>query len=392
MQNSKIDMRSVIPMIPQFKVLRQVRCLAEVLDYNHRLMNIPAMWRLTMGEGVKLVILDTGVPNHPDLKPAGGKSFVPGYYEDKNGHSTHCGGIVNAVANNGMGVAGIAPKTEVYYGAVLDGDGGGAIENIVKGIYWAVDEIRADIISMSLGIEHGFPAFPEFKKACDYAKAKGVALFAAAGNEYGKVGQPACYPSVIAVAAVTDKMSHADFSNTGPEVDFAAGGEEVFSTYLNNSYAKLSGTSMACPALAALGALIKSEHRKRGEELTPDELKEHIRRIAFDVGPEGFDETFGWGIPLFRKGDDPYAAEAEPAPLPPAEDVPAGPGHAVKKSGIEPNCLTWRLALEFVEQLDEALNGKSEQQSLTQALRLSVGAMAERMRKLDAALRAKNKS
>lgn len=381
-----IDNHTVIPMLSPFKVLRQVRILAETLDYNHKLMNIPAMWKLTRGEGVKVAILDTGLPNHPDLKPAGGKSFIPGYLEDKNGHSTHCGGIVNAIANNGMGVAGIAPEAQVYYGAVLNEDGGGAIDNIVKGIYWAVDEVKVDIISMSLGIEAGYPDFEDLRKACDYAKAQGVAVFAAAGNEYGAMGQPACYPGVIAVAAVDNAMEHADFSNTGPEVDFATGGVDVFSTYLNKTYAKLSGTSMACPALVGLATLILSEHRKRGEKLSPDELKDHIHRIAFDVGPEGYDDTFGWGIPVFHKGDDPYAPPGEaPAPLPPTTTPDAG---AVKKLGIEPNCLSWRLLLKFVSSLDENMAFLTPSEAFAATLKeLSI-----ELHKLDAAMKAKNKS
>jgi len=256
-------------MIPDYKVTARVQILAERLDFNHSLMNIPEMWKTTRGAGIKIAVLDTGLPNHVDIQPCGGASFVPGYKQDRNGHSTHCAGIIAAIAGNGMGCAGIAPDVEDYYGAVLDGDGSGTIEAIVKGIYWAVDEIKADIISMSLGISDGAPHIKELEDACKYAVSKGTAVFAAAGNEAGRVGQPAKYDCVIAVAAVNDRKEHARFSNVGPEVDFAAGGVDVYSTYLNNGYAKLSGTSMACPALAAVGALILADHKACGEILTP---------------------------------------------------------------------------------------------------------------------------
>jgi len=79
-----------IQMLPPYKVLSRVSILSETLDYNHKMMNIPAIWRTTKGavngEGVPGVILDSGVPNHVDLRPDGGKSFIPGYKEDKNGH------------------------------------------------------------------------------------------------------------------------------------------------------------------------------------------------------------------------------------------------------------------------------------------------------------------
>ena len=90
-----------IPMIPPTVAKVTVSILAEATDYNHRIMNVPAMWKSTMGKGVKLVVLDTGLPKHSDLQPCGGKSFIEGYLEDKNGHSTHCAGIIAAHIING---------------------------------------------------------------------------------------------------------------------------------------------------------------------------------------------------------------------------------------------------------------------------------------------------
>ena len=310
-------------LIPNFKVEVCVRILAEMLDYNHRLMNIPEMWKRTTGKDVKVAVLDTGLPNHPDLHPAGSHSFVEGYLEDKCGHSTHCGGIIAAIANNGMGVAGIAPDCDDYYVAVLDGDGSGTIEAIINGIHYAVDAIGADVISMSLGIEAGAPYLAELENACNYAVDRGCTVAAAAGNEYGKVGQPAMYDSVLAVAAVDSKEQHADFSNSGPEVDFATGGVNVFSTYLNQSYAKLSGTSMATPALVGAATLIVSDSLiNSGKKLTPAEVKEKLKKIAYNVaanGP-GYDELEGFGIPLFRKDDG-----GDPVIIPPPTPTIAKP-------------------------------------------------------------------
>jgi subtilisin len=293
-----MNIEEPIKLIPDFNVEARVSILAETVDYNHKMMNIPEMWQKTQGKGIKVVVLDSGIPKHLDLLPEGGKSFIPNYSEDKNGHATHCAGIIAGIANNNMGIVGIAPDVDDYYGAVLGADGSGSIKSIIDGIMWAVDEIHANIISMSLGISARYPTVKQFEDACNYAHEKGVAIFAAAGNEYGKVGQPAKYDSVFAVAAVDNKKQHAKFSNTGPEVDFATGGVNVYSTYLNNSYAKLSGTSMACPALAGVAALILADATVK---LSPDELKKKIEKIAYDVGPKGFDETYGHGIPIFGK-------------------------------------------------------------------------------------------
>jgi minor extracellular protease Epr len=346
-----------IPMIPPFRVVSRVQILAEMMDYNHQMMNVPAMWRDTMGAlkdgtGVPVVILDTGIPNHVDLKPAGGKSFIPGYERDLNGHGTHVAGIVAAIANNSMGVAGIAPDCDDWYGAVLDEQGSGEISQIVAGIRWAVDEVGAKVISMSLGIPDGYPIFPELEKAVNYANSQGVAVICAAGNEASGVGQPACYDSTIAVAAVNSRKEKAWFSNKGSEIDFAAGGVDIYSTYLNNGYVKLSGTSMSAPALTGVATLILADEKNdHGKWLTPDELMEKMKRISYDVGGDGFDELYGNGIPMFRSGiGEPDEPEANPEP--PIEQPQPNPPNA-KKSAF-PCGLTWKVLKAFSEGADRA--------------------------------------
>ena len=355
-----IGVNDRIPMIPPYKVLSRVSILAEKQDYNHEMMNVPEMWKSTRGDAVKVVVLDTGVPDHVDIKVAGGKSFIPGYMTDSNGHGTHVGGIIAAIANNGMGVAGIAPECECYYGAVLDGGGSGSIDGIVEGIKWAVDEVGAHVINMSLGISAGAPIFKELEDACKYAESKGVVVVCAAGNEYGSVGQPACYDSVIAVAAVDSSMQHADFSNIGPEVDFASGGVNVYSTYLNNGYAKLSGTSMACPAMAGVIALIMADEAgDTGKWLNKNEVVEKLKKIAYDVGPEGFDEIYGHGIPVFAKHEEEEEHELPNDPEEPVDEPVEEPvEEPVDKpdDGISPCRLGLPMAKVFINAAVEAMD------------------------------------
>jgi len=364
-------------MLPDFRVVSKVQILAETLDYNHEMMNIPHMWKETRGGGVKLVVLDTGLPKHIDLDPVDSKSMIPDYLEDENGHATHVGGIIAAIAQNGMGVAGIAPGVDDYYGAVLDGEGGGSLDDVIRGIYWAVDEINADIINMSLGVPDYAPLIKEMEAACNHAVDQGCLVVAAAGNEASGVGQPAMYDSVVAVAAVGSDREHAYFSNTGPEVDFATGGVDVYSTYLGNSYAKLSGTSMASPALAAVAALIKAKHRQQGTELTPAQLKEHIRKIAYDVGPGGFDEMYGHGIPIFGKNGN-------TAPEEPSEEQPNGSKQ--KDKGPSSNCLYWRTWTMFIQKVDRELHdGAYLEDAFTEGIRL----LAKETKYIDRMLRRK---
>lgn len=306
-------------MIPPYRVISRVQILSEVQDYNIKLMNVPAMWKHTMGEGIRVVVLDTGLPKHNDLFIKGSKSFIDGYCEDKCGHSTHCAGIIGAIADNDMGISGIAPNCELWTGSVLDGEGNGNFEDIIKGIYWAVDEVGANIINMSLGVPDGTPMLWELEKACNYAYDHGVIVVCAAGNEGAGIGQPACYSNVLAIGAVNSKTEHARFSNYGPQIDYAAGGVDVYSTYLNNGYAKLSGTSMAAPAITGIVALIMADELKdKGKILSPKEVIEKLDKISFDCGEEYFDSLFGNGIPIFKNGDDPLVSDpSNPTPEPP---------------------------------------------------------------------------
>ncbi len=279
-----------------------VGILSEKRDYNHELMNIPYMWRETMGAGVKTVILDTGIPIHIDLPKTDGKSFIPGYSIDKNGHATFIGGKLDGIAYNGMGVMGIAPDSEHFYGTVLGKNGSGSVRSIVEGILWAVDTVKADIVNLSLGVPGRARIGTELEDACNYARKKGVLLVAAAGNDGGKVNHPARYDSVVAVGAVGRNKRIARFSSRGTQIEFVAGGVDNYSTYLNNGYTVMSGTSFASPAIAGVAALILSSHRKKGRDLTPDEVIDHINRIAVRVHKNERSIT-GAGIPVFKSED-----------------------------------------------------------------------------------------
>ena len=289
--------------------------------------------------------------------------------------NTHCGGVIAGISGNNMGVAGIAPDVSDYYGAVLGHDGGGEIGNIVKGIMWAVDDVGAKIISMSLGIPAGYPNFEALEKACNYAREQGVLIIAAAGNEAGDVGQPACFDSVTAIAAVNNKKERAWFSNTGPEVDFAAGGVDVYSTYLNNGYAKLSGTSMACPAMSAMFALIIADEKNdHNRWLSPDEAVEKMKKISFDVGADGFDEQFGHGIPVFSNIEEPDEPGDQPNPIPiPEPSPPSG-----KKSSF-PCGMTWSLLSTFGDAAGKAAKAGATPDGAILAGFKSIGRLAEKL-------------
>jgi len=300
----------LIPMLPDERPELVAASLASLHDYNRDLSNIPAMWRHTKGAGVKVAVLDTGMPRHRDLSVVGAQSFISGYLEDCQGHATAVGSIISGLGCASTGVAGVAPDADMYYGVVLNSSGAGSMTSVAQGINWAVDEIHADVINLSLGTPHAYGCDPKVQAACRHAYENGVVVVGAAGNDARDVNWPAALDTVIAVAAVDRNLKAASFSARGPEVEFAAGGVSVMTAYLDNGYATLSGTSFSAPVVTGIIALIISEHRSRGIKMSPEEVRQHLKEIAYDVGAEGRDNETGWGVPVFTK--DTFNATGRP--------------------------------------------------------------------------------
>ena len=214
-----------------------------------------AAWSVTKGEGVKVAVIDTGIDcNHPDLKAncAGGYNALdagkPPF--DDNEHGTHVAGTI-AAALDGKGVVGVAPKARLYAVKVLDKDGSGGLTSIIKGLIWAGNN-KMDVANMSLGAPMGTIFM---RAALKYAAMRGVAVFAAAGNDGGSVNYPGAYPEAIAVSALGPSETIAKFSSRGKQVQFIAPGVGVKSSVPNGGYDEFSGTSMATPHMTGLGAL-----------------------------------------------------------------------------------------------------------------------------------------
>lgn len=228
-------------------------------------------WDTTLG-GAKVAILDTGIDqDHEDLsvkivdKVHDQKNFSDSpTIDDLYGHGTHVGGIVAAVTDNNIGVAGGCPNCQLMNGKVLNDSGSGAYSWVAGGITWAADN-GAKVINMSLG---GVSPSKTLERAINYAWKKEVILVGAAGNSGNQSKTyPGAYTNVIAVAATNNKDQKASFSSYGAKwVDVAAPGENIFSTFPNHSY-KInknlnydfgSGTSMATPMASAVAGLIWS--------------------------------------------------------------------------------------------------------------------------------------
>lgn len=285
-------------------------------------INLFEAWEVETGSPkVKVCIVDGGIDlKHEDLvdnldiensynfiKDKDGKDHGKNIYPDVDGHGTHVAGTVAAVNNNGKGVAGIA-----------GGDGKGkGIRLISAQVYgYSNDKTPPSSIGIKYGADHGavisqnswgyrYPGprqvLPHDKESIDYfikyagmdkdgkeqlpdsPMAGGVVIFAA-GNDYvGYDASPAMYSEVIAVSSMASDFTKSEFTNYGSWVDIMApGGDQgkfgkfggVFSTLPKNKYGFMQGTSMACPHVSGIAALVVSKYGKQG--FTNKQLKEML--------------------------------------------------------------------------------------------------------------------
>jgi subtilisin family serine protease len=313
---------SSIIKLPDFTVGLMTRTLVNPINYGKLLHNIPAAWAESRGAGVKVGVIDTGLPEHRDLKNQidAAKNFTSSPLEDTVvGHSTHVCGII-AAAGEGDGVTGIAPEARLVVAKALSDAGSGNDTQIAQAIDWCVAQ-GCQIINMSLGAPHTAErGLRATRAAVIRAFNAGVTLCCASGNESQKhCGLPAAWIECIAVGAVDQNKKHANFSNSGPELDCAAAGVDIMSTFLKNTYAALSGTSMATPQVAGICTLILSAHLGNPNKETPIknglDMLAHLESICIDVGDAGCDIDFGWGIPVFGHVD-PRPKPLKPPPKP----------------------------------------------------------------------------
>ncbi len=233
--------------VNRFKAPKKIHSLPEavkrsyvkgLVDYPWGVLALdaPAAWlRSRSGEGVKVLILDTGVDkDHPNLASrfVEGRNLMSGTvdpnspypYFDDIGHGTHVAGTVLA-DGFGVGVVGVAPQALLYVGKVCAQSCGGAA--IMAGIDWAIGE-GIDVVNMSLG-----SPFSSATGAAIYKKAEeaNVVVVAASGNNgRGFISYPAGYPHVLSVGAIDEAKNIAEFSNWGTNLDVVAPGVSILSS------------------------------------------------------------------------------------------------------------------------------------------------------------------
>lgn len=270
-------------------------------------VNASQAWTITTGSpSVIVAVIDSGIDlNHPDLAgriwvnpgeiPNNGRDDDRnGYRDDRNGwnfyarnndvrdldgHGTHVAGTIAAVANNGLGVVGVAPGVRIMPLKFFGPSGDGAISDAVAAIYYAVAN-GAKVINASWG---GAEYSRSLDDAIGYANSQGVVFVTAAGNSTSNNDARPTYPpniahpNVLSVAAIDRNGNLASFSNYGARtVDVAAPGVDILSTIPGGRYETYSGTSMATPHVAGVVALLAS----RSPELSAAAIVERVRASA----------------------------------------------------------------------------------------------------------------
>ncbi|WP_337176822.1 S8 family serine peptidase [Paludisphaera sp.] len=234
------------------------------------------------GRGIRVAVLDTGLDlKHPDFigRAITSRSFISGEaVQDKNGHGTHCVGTACGRNDVNGRRYGCASEAAIFVGKVLGNGGSGPTAGILAGMEWAVNN-NCQVISMSLGNKVSTPS-AAYEAVGQRALQRGCLIVAAAGNHRrtvpsppGAVGQPANSPSIMAVAAVDQRLGLASFScisggAAGASVDIAGPGVAVYSSWpMDTRYETLNGTSMATPHVAGIAAMWSQSQRATGPRL-----------------------------------------------------------------------------------------------------------------------------
>lgn len=281
------------------------------IDYLHR--------KGYKGNGITVAILDTGISPHPDFEDriVCFKDFIneKDYLYDDEGHGTHVAGIIGGSGRKSQGLlCGIAPLSNIVALKVLDNKGHGDEENVIKAIYWIIDngyKFNIRVINISFGTTN-FKSdnYHKLIKAIELLWSLGFVIVASAGNNgpgYGTVTTPGDCESVITVGADYDNVRmiingriKTNYSGRGPtkhsyiKPDLVAPANKIYSccNMWNKGYPYItkSGTSMATPVVTGIIAQLLEANSR----LTNYQCKKILTSTAIDLNMEK--NRQGWGL------------------------------------------------------------------------------------------------
>jgi len=208
---------------------------------------------------------------------------------DEHGHGTSVSGILAAESNNGVGIAGVAPKCKIVN--LRAGTSQGLLEedDVAAAILYAVD-MKFRIINMSFG---DVLITPLLRDVIQYAYKNDIIMIASAGNSGNdEIHYPSGLAETISVGATIEADYLASFSSFGSSLDLVAPGNAIFTTVLDNKYDEVGGTSAAAPFVSGVAALLLSENPELSSEL----VRNRIQQACDDLGDPGWDFEYGAGL------------------------------------------------------------------------------------------------
>ena len=259
-------------------------------EWHLQTIGAPTAWNVATGSGVTVAILDSGIDaSHADLAP----QLVPGWnFYDNNsntadvyGHGTKVAGVVAALGNNSMGVAGVAFNARLMPIRVTDTSGYASISALASGLTYAADH-GARVANMSFAVQ----SYSSVISAAQYFMNKGGVVMNSAGN-YGTLDSTAPSNALVSVSATTSSDTLASWSSYGPYVDVSAPGASIWTTTMGGGYGAVSGTSFSSPLTAGVAALVMSAN----PSLAPSQVVSVLESSAVDLGSTGYDNAFGYG-------------------------------------------------------------------------------------------------
>jgi len=258
-------------------------------------INAPQAWLTTEGsKSIIIAILDTGVDStHPDLSPnmIAGYNFYDGNTNtaDVQGHGTAVAGSAVQASNNKIGGAGICWNCQIMPVRIAyndNGEGYAYYSTIAQGMQWASDH-GAQIENVSY---EGISSSSAILSAAQYVYNHGGLVFGCAGNDSDNPGYAAS-PYINIVSALQQGDTLASFSNFGPNVNFSAPGNNIYTTMMGGGYGYWWGTSFSSPITAAVAALAWSVN----PALTNAQVQTIMNSSVDDLGSVGWDQYFGNG-------------------------------------------------------------------------------------------------
>jgi subtilisin family serine protease len=251
-------------------------------------------WNYTQGNSAVVVaVCDAGFDlTHPDLAS---QFILPGYNTVKNNtevtnlhpHGTMTSGVIGAMGNNSLGVAGMAWRIRLLPIQISEqGDGVSTYSDVAECLQYASDQ-GAKVVNLSYDYAY---ASEVVKDAALYLRNAGGLLVAAAGNSSSDISSWGASPNMIIVGATDSADALASFSNHGTPVDLVAPGENIYTT-IPGGYEVVSGTSFSTPIVAGTAALLYSLK----PNFTPDQVENFLLSTVQDLGATGYDLTYAGG-------------------------------------------------------------------------------------------------